>query len=64
MSAPEVPIDWCYCSGGFQKLMFDVVFGCSTDVEVLESVLAGDPVCRFRISLPDKIIQDIASSIG
>lgn len=64
MSSPEVPIDWCYCSGGFGKLMFDVVFGCSTDVEVLQSVLAGDPVCRFRISLPDKIIKDISSSIG
>ena len=64
MKGPKIPIDWCYCSGGFQKLMFDVVFGCSTEVEVLKSVLAGDPVCRFRISLPDKMIPDKASSIG
>jgi hypothetical protein len=64
MNGPEIPIDWCYCSGGFQKLMFDVVFGCSTEVEVLQSVLAGDAACRFRISLPDRIIEDISSSIG
>ncbi|MCK5117714.1 MAG: hypothetical protein KAR44_14050 [Candidatus Aegiribacteria sp.] len=64
MKGPEIPIDWCYCSGGFQKLMFDVVFGVSTKVEVLESVLAGDTACRFRISLPDNMIPDKASSIG
>ena len=64
MNGPEIPIDWCYCSGGFVKLMFDVVFGCSTEVEVLESVLAGDQVCRFRISLPQSMIPDSESSVG
>ena len=49
MGGPEIPLDWCYCSGGFQKLMFDVVFEKPTQVEVLESVLAGDSRCRFRI---------------
>ncbi len=49
---PEIPPDWCYCSGGYGKLMFDVVFGEPTEVEVLESVLAGDDRCRFRIRIP------------
>lgn len=64
MNNPEIPMDWCYCSGGFQKLMFDVVFGEPTEVEVLQSVLTGDPVCRFRIKLPEKIIPENASSIS
>ncbi|MEN8208649.1 MAG: DUF6144 family protein [Candidatus Fermentibacteria bacterium] len=64
MNGPEIPIDWCYCSGGFQKLMFDIVFGEPVNVEVLQSVLAGDSVCRFRISLPDRMIPDDSSSIG
>ncbi len=64
MNGPDIPMDWCYCSGGFQKLMFDVVFGESTEVEVLQSVLAGDPVCRFRILLPEKNIPATASSIS
>ena len=59
---PEIPLDWCYCSGGFAKLMFDVVFGESTEVEVLQSVLAGDSVCRFRIKLPDNVLADDALS--
>lgn len=58
MQNPEIPLDWCYCSGGFAKLMFDVVFGESTEVEVLQSVLAGDSVCRFRIKLPENMIPD------
>lgn len=49
---PDIPLDWCYCSGGYGKLMFDVVFGQPTEVEVLESVLAGDDRCRFRIRIP------------
>ena len=64
MNGPSIPMDWCYCSGGFAKLMFDVLFGESTEVEVLQSVLAGDPACRFRISLPEKMIPDAVSSVG
>jgi hypothetical protein len=52
MEKTEIPLDWCYCSGGFEKLMFDVVFEEPTEVEVLESVLAGDPRCRFRVKIP------------
>ncbi len=61
MNDMEIPMDWCYCSGGFGKLMFDIVFGESTEVEVLQSVLAGDSVCRFRIKLPEKIIPNNTS---
>jgi hypothetical protein len=50
---PDIPLDWCYCSGGFNKLKFDVIFGEPTRVEVLESVLAGDPRCRFRVRIPE-----------
>jgi hypothetical protein len=52
---PEIPLDWCYCSGGFNKLKFDVVFGEETEVEVLESVLAGDERCRFRVKIPETV---------
>ena len=51
----EIPLDWCYCSGGFEKLLFDVVFEQPTQVEVLESVLAGDARCRFRVKIPEGV---------
>jgi hypothetical protein len=50
--APEVPTEWCYCSGGYTKLPFEVAFGEELDVKLLESVLAGDPRCRFAVTYP------------
>ncbi len=43
---------FCYCSGGYEKLPFDVVFGVETEVEVLESALDGSTTCRFAINIP------------
>ncbi len=42
----------CYCSAGFTKVAFDVIFGRPVKVEVLESALAGDTRCRFAIAIP------------
>ncbi len=53
----DIPLDWCYCSGGFQKFGYDVIFGEETEVEVLESVLTGDERCRFAIKIPDRIMK-------
>ena len=50
---PEVSPEWCYCSGGYGKLPFETVFGEKLDVELLESVLAGDPRCRFAVTMPE-----------
>jgi hypothetical protein len=54
MNDMDVPPDWCYCSGGFQKFMFDVVFEEPTEVVLLESVLAGDMRCRFAVKISPK----------
>ena len=51
MDDVDVPPDWCYCSAGFEKLKFDVVFEQSLEVEVLESALKGDPRCRFALKI-------------
>jgi hypothetical protein len=50
---PNVSPMWCYCSGGYEKLLFDVVFDEEVDVEVLESALAGNMRCRFTVSIPE-----------
>ncbi|MBN1624588.1 MAG: hypothetical protein JXN10_10615 [Clostridia bacterium] len=51
-SKSNVDSDWCYCSGGFAKFPFEVIFGEELEVEMLDSALKGDPVCRFAITLP------------
>ncbi len=49
---PRIPAVFCYCSGGFEKLSFDVIFDQPVEIELLESVLKGDTKCRFAIIIP------------
>jgi len=48
----EISPRFCYCSGGYEKLHFDVIFGEPVEVELLESVLKGDMRCRFANKIP------------
>jgi hypothetical protein len=49
---PRVPGLFCNCSAGFEKLPFGAAFGIEPEVEVLESILAGNERCRFSIEIP------------
>jgi hypothetical protein len=49
---PNIPPTFCYCSAGYEKLHFDVIFGEPVEVELLETLLKGDPRCRFAIKIP------------
>ncbi len=51
-NSSKVPKLWCYCTGGYIKLRYDVIFGKSLEVKLLETVLDGDDRCRFVITLP------------
>ena len=48
----EVSSELCACSAGYEKLLFDAVFGVPVEVEVLESVLGGYDRCRFAVTIP------------
>ncbi len=47
--------DWCYCSAGFAKYPFEVMFDTPLEVELLTSPLLGDELCRFKIKLPKHV---------
>ena len=49
---PDIPPTFCYCSAGYEKVHFDVIFGEPVEVELLETPLKGDPRCRFAIKIP------------
>ena len=53
-SEPEISENWCYCSGGFVKHPYETILGRELRVELLQSVLRGDPVCRFAIHLDEE----------
>jgi len=46
---------FCYCSGGFSKKSWEVIFGQTLQVDLLESVLKGDFQCRFAVHLPENL---------
>ncbi len=46
---------FCNCSAGFSKKPWEVIFGQTLKVEVLESALRGDFRCRFAVHLPDRL---------
>jgi len=49
----DVSATLCYCSAGFTKLAYDVIFGEPVEIELLESALKGDMRCRFAIRIPE-----------
>jgi len=49
---PKISPVFCYCSGGYEKLPYDVIFGEPVHVDLLETALKGDLRCRFAIRIP------------
>lgn len=46
---------FCNCSAAFHKKSWEVVFGQPLKADVVESVLNGDPWCKFAIHLPEDV---------
>lgn len=44
-----LPKSWCYCTLGYTKNMFDIIFDCDVRVELLESVKTGGGRCVIKI---------------
>ncbi|MGD8457342.1 MAG: hypothetical protein PVF83_13255 [Anaerolineales bacterium] len=51
----DIPPNFCSCSSGYHKKYYEAVLEQALKAEVLESVLAGDPWCKFAIHLPEGI---------
>ena len=52
---PLSPV-FCNCSAGFYRAYWEIVFGEDVRVDVLESLLKGDTVCKFAVHVPAKFI--------
>lgn len=46
---------WCQCTTGYSKVLFEEAFRCDADVELLQSIKMGDPVCLMKITLHDPV---------
>lgn len=41
---------WCYCTVGYSKKIFEYVFDCEVEVELLESIKMGNSQCLMKIA--------------
>jgi predicted hydrocarbon binding protein len=48
----SLPKVYCYCGAGYYKGIWEGILGEPVEVEVLESVLSGDEVCKVVVKLP------------
>ena len=53
-----LPAIYCYCGAGFYKGIWEEIVQRPVEVEVLESVLDGDEVCKVAISLPPEVVAE------
>lgn len=49
----ELPEYYCLCGAGFYKGIWEFILGKPVKVEVLETVMKGDEVCKIGIYLPE-----------
>jgi predicted hydrocarbon binding protein len=47
----DIPINYCHCSTGWYKKLFEEVLGKSVRVEILESIASGADRCLFSIQI-------------
>jgi hypothetical protein len=51
-SGTKISPEFCYCSAGFEKRLWDVIFDRPVKADVLQTALKGDLICKFAIHIP------------
>ena len=44
---------WCQCTVGYTRAMFESIFGCAVESELMQSIKMGDDICLIRVK-PEK----------
>ena len=56
-SGLKISPNFCYCSAGYHKRPWDIIFDQPIKADVIETVLKGDLVCRFALHIPKQFLQ-------
>ncbi len=57
ISGLKISPNFCYCSAGYHKRPWDIIFDQPVKADVLESVLQGDLACKFAIHIPKQFLK-------
>jgi hypothetical protein len=56
-SGLKVSPNFCYCSAGYHKRPWEIIFDEPLKADVVKTLLKGDLVCRFAIHLPKRFLK-------
>jgi hypothetical protein len=56
-SGLRVSPNFCYCSAGYHKRPWEIIFDQPLKADVLKTLLKGDLVCRFAIHIPKQLLE-------
>jgi len=62
ISNVKISPNFCYCSAGFEKRPWDVIFDQPVKADVIETVLKGDLICKFTIQIPNEFLESKAEN--
>jgi hypothetical protein len=54
-SAKPISPVFCNCSAGFYRAYWEIVFDQPVRVDVIESLLRGDSICKFAVHIPEAV---------
>jgi hypothetical protein len=54
----EIFSQFCYCSAGYTKKYWDIIFDQSTEVEPIETALTGGTLCTFAVHIPKEFQKE------
>ena len=55
----EISPTFCYCSAGFHQQFWEAAFNQPVKIDVVETVLNGDFVCKFVIQIPENLLNGL-----
>ncbi len=61
-SGLKVSPNFCYCSAGYHKRPWEIVFDEPVKADVVKTLLKGDLVCRFAIHIPKRFLESEGAS--
>ncbi len=56
-SGLNVSPNFCYCSAGYHKRPWEIIFDQPLKADVVKALLKGDMVCRFAIHIPKQFLE-------
>ncbi|MHA1637885.1 MAG: GyrI-like domain-containing protein [Candidatus Thorarchaeota archaeon] len=51
----NMPRTFCYCGAGWTRQLYEGMFGEPVKVDIIETVIAGDKLCKFAVHLPSDV---------